>query len=48
VAKPEPAERSDLGVVTWKLHLEPQAEAKVLFGLRIEAAKDITIAGWRD
>lgn len=48
VARPEPAERSDLGVVTWKLHLEPQAEAKIQFGLRIEAAKDITIAGWRD
>lgn len=48
VAKPEPAERSDLGVVTWKLHLEPQAEAKIQFGLRVEAGKDVPIAGWRD
>lgn len=48
VAKPEPADRSELGVVTWKLHLEPQAEAKIQFGLRVEAGKDVPIAGWRD
>jgi uncharacterized protein (TIGR02231 family) len=48
VAKPDPAERSELGVLTWKLHLEPQAEAKIQFGLRVEAGKDVPIAGWRD
>ena len=47
-ARPEPAERSELGVVTWKLRLEPQAEAKIHFGLRIEAGKDVKISGWRD
>jgi uncharacterized protein (TIGR02231 family) len=48
IARPEPAERSELGVVTWKLHLEPQAEAIIHFGLRVEAGKDVPIAGWRD
>jgi uncharacterized protein (TIGR02231 family) len=47
-AKPDPAERSELGVLTWKLRLEPQAEAKIQFGLRVEAGKDVPIAGWRD
>ena len=48
VAKPEPAERSELGVVTWKVRLEPQAQTKIHFGLRVEAGKDVAIAGWRD
>ncbi|WP_027340995.1 DUF4139 domain-containing protein [Hamadaea tsunoensis] len=47
-ARPEPAERSELGVVTWKLHLEPQAEGKIAFGIRVEAAKGVDISGWRD
>lgn len=47
-AKPEPAERSDLGVLTWKLRLAPQQEAKIQFGLRVEAGKGVEIAGWRD
>jgi uncharacterized protein (TIGR02231 family) len=48
VARPEPAERSELGVLTWKLHLAPQGEAKIQFGLRVDAGKDVQIAGWRD
>ncbi|MCP2327729.1 uncharacterized protein (TIGR02231 family) [Hamadaea flava] len=48
IAEPAPAERSDLGVLTWKLALAPQGTAKIRFGVRVEAAKGVEIAGWRD
>ncbi|NUO56101.1 MAG: mucoidy inhibitor MuiA family protein [Hamadaea sp.] len=48
IAEPAPAERSDLGVLTWKLALAPQGAAKIRFGVRVEAAKGVEIAGWRD
>ncbi|MEV6971839.1 DUF4139 domain-containing protein, partial [Hamadaea sp. NPDC051192] len=48
IAEPTPAERSDLGVLTWKLALAPQGTAKIRFGVRVEAAKGVEIAGWRD
>ncbi|MDI1465509.1 mucoidy inhibitor MuiA family protein [Catellatospora sp. KI3] len=47
-AKPEPAERSELGVLTWKLALQPGTTAEIQFGLRVESAKGVEIAGWRD
>lgn len=47
-AKPEPAERSDLGVYTWKLQLDPNTSQEILFALRVESAKGVEIAGWRD
>ncbi|NUT32603.1 MAG: mucoidy inhibitor MuiA family protein [Hamadaea sp.] len=47
-AKPEPADRSELGVLTWKLKLAPQQEARIQFGLRVDAGKGVEIAGWRD
>lgn len=48
VAKPDPAERDELGVVTWKAELEPFASAQFHFGFRVESAKGIQLAGWRD
>ncbi len=47
-AKPEPAERSDLGVCTWKLVLAPNTSQEIHFALRVEAAKGVEISGWRD
>jgi uncharacterized protein (TIGR02231 family) len=47
-AEPNPAERSELGVLTWKLALAPQGSARIRFGLRVEAGKGVEIAGWRD
>ncbi|WP_155373316.1 DUF4139 domain-containing protein [Catellatospora vulcania] len=47
-AKPEPAERSDLGVYTWKLALAPNATQEIHFALRVESAKGVDISGWRD
>jgi len=46
--EPDPAERSELGVFTWKLALASQGSARVRFGLRVEAGKGVEIAGWRD
>jgi len=48
VVEPGPVERSELGVLTWKVALAPQATAKIRFGVRVEAAKGVEIAGWRD
>ncbi|MBL1078741.1 mucoidy inhibitor MuiA family protein [Nocardia sp. 2] len=47
-AKPDPAERDEMGIVTWKAHLDPQAEAVITFGYRVEAAKGVTIHGLHD
>ncbi|NUR74474.1 MAG: DUF4139 domain-containing protein [Hamadaea sp.] len=48
IAEPAPAERSELGVLTWKLALAAQGAAKIRLGVRVEAAKGVEIAGWRD
>lgn len=45
---PEPAERSDLGEVTWRLVLAPGAKAELALGFRVEHPRDATITGWRD
>ncbi|MFB8006624.1 mucoidy inhibitor MuiA family protein [Nocardia sp. NPDC056000] len=47
-AKPQPAERGDLGILTWKLELEPQAQSTVTFGYRVEAGKGVVIDGLHD
>lgn len=46
--KPDPAERDDLGIVTWKAELEPFARASFHLGFRVESAKGVDLAGWRD
>lgn len=45
---PEPVERTDLGVLTWKLDLAPGAEGKVRLGLRVEVGKGVELSGWRE
>lgn len=48
VVKPDPAERSELGVVTWKTELEMGARAQFHLGFRVETPKGVDLAGWRD
>ncbi|MEV0283222.1 MULTISPECIES: mucoidy inhibitor MuiA family protein [unclassified Kribbella] len=48
VAEPEPAETTDLGVVTWKLELATDAELKVKLGFRVETGKSVELSGWRE
>lgn len=45
---PEPAERTDLGVVTWKLELAAGETREVHLGFRVELAKGVELAGWRE
>ncbi|GAB4053424.1 DUF4139 domain-containing protein [Catellatospora paridis] len=47
-AKPDPAERSDLGVYTWQLTLPANTTQEIHFALRVESAKGVDISGWRD
>ncbi|MEV6768268.1 DUF4139 domain-containing protein [Nocardia sp. NPDC051030] len=44
-AKPEPADRDELGVLTWKTNLEPQAQTTITFGYRVESGKGVTVFG---
>ncbi|WP_239124152.1 mucoidy inhibitor MuiA family protein [Rhizocola hellebori] len=48
LAKPDPAERSELGVITWKAELEMGARAQFHLGFRVESPKGVDLAGWRD
>ncbi|MRH92696.1 mucoidy inhibitor MuiA family protein [Nocardia sp. SYP-A9097] len=48
VTKPQPADRNDLGILTWKSTLDPQAQTTITFGYRVEAAKGVTIFGLPD
>ncbi|WP_350275507.1 DUF4139 domain-containing protein [Kribbella sp. HUAS MG21] len=47
-AEPEPAETTDLGVVTWKLDLEPGAESVVRLAFRVDTGKSVELSGWRE
>ncbi|HVK25946.1 MAG TPA: mucoidy inhibitor MuiA family protein [Actinokineospora sp.] len=46
--RPEPAERTDLGEITWKVDLAPGKSAEFELGFRLDIAKGVTISGWRD
>jgi uncharacterized protein (TIGR02231 family) len=46
--EPKPAEQTDLGEVTWKLSLAPNETAELTIAFRVDVAKDIKLAGWRD
>ncbi|MCW6009310.1 mucoidy inhibitor MuiA family protein [Micromonospora sp. CPCC 205371] len=45
---PNPVERTELGVLTWKLELEPGDIKEVAMGLRVELARGVEMAGWRE
>jgi len=47
-ADPAPAERTDLGVYTWRLELAPGESREVHLGFRVEVAKGVELAGWRE
>ncbi|GAA3104332.1 DUF4139 domain-containing protein [Kribbella aluminosa] len=47
-ADPQPAETTDLGVLTWKLDLAPGAESVVKLGFRVDTAKALDLTGWRE
>ncbi|MGK5675353.1 DUF4139 domain-containing protein [Micromonospora sp. URMC 106] len=45
---PPPAERTELGEVTWRLRLEPGESGEITMGFRVEFAKGVELAGWRE
>ncbi|WP_213450874.1 mucoidy inhibitor MuiA family protein [Rhizomonospora bruguierae] len=47
-ADPEPAERTDLGVLTWRLTLGPGDSQDIHLGLRVELARNVEMTGWRE
>ncbi|HET6294020.1 MAG TPA: DUF4139 domain-containing protein [Kribbella sp.] len=47
-AEPEPAETTDLGVLTWKLDLAPGAELAIKLAFRVDTAKSVDLTGWRE
>ncbi|MEH1101863.1 mucoidy inhibitor MuiA family protein [Micromonospora sp. CPCC 205561] len=45
---PPPAERTELGELTWRLRLGPGESGEISMGFRVELAKGIELAGWRE
>ena len=45
---PKPAEQTELGEVTWKLTLAPNETAELTLAFRVDVAKDLKLAGWRE
>ncbi|MGI5214150.1 DUF4139 domain-containing protein [Plantactinospora sp. CA-290183] len=45
---PPPTQRGDLGELRWRLELPPGASGEILTGLRVELAKGVDLAGWRE
>jgi uncharacterized protein (TIGR02231 family) len=47
-SKPEPSETNDLGEFTWRLELAPGKTEEVTLGFRVDVAKGVDLAGWRE
>jgi uncharacterized protein (TIGR02231 family) len=47
-AVPEPAETTDLGVITWKLDLAAGQTIEVKLGFRVDTGKSVELTGWRE
>ncbi|MFG1775603.1 DUF4139 domain-containing protein [Micromonospora sp. NPDC049048] len=45
---PPPAERTELGELTWQLRLGPGDSGEITLGFRVELAKGVELAGWRE
>ncbi|TDW21882.1 DUF4139 domain-containing protein [Kribbella kalugense] len=47
-AEPEPAETTDLGVITWKLDLAAGKETTLKLAFRVDTGKSVDLTGWRE
>ncbi|PTA48241.1 mucoidy inhibitor MuiA family protein [Micromonospora sp. RP3T] len=45
---PQPAERTELGELTWRLSLAPGDRGEITLGFRVELAKGVEVTGWRE
>ncbi|MDW3845633.1 mucoidy inhibitor MuiA family protein [Micromonospora sp. BRA006-A] len=48
VLTPPPAERTELGELTWRLSLAPGESGEIALGFRVELAKGVELTGWRE
>jgi uncharacterized protein (TIGR02231 family) len=46
--EPPPAERTEMGLLTWVLDLGPGASREIHLGVRVELARGVEVAGWRE
>jgi uncharacterized protein (TIGR02231 family) len=46
--EPPPAERTDMGLLTWVLDLAAGASRDIHIGVRVELARGVELAGWRE
>ncbi|MGE5827873.1 MAG: DUF4139 domain-containing protein [Micromonosporaceae bacterium] len=46
--EPAPAERTEMGVLTWELTLSPGEEKRIHLGVRVELGRGVELAGWRE
>ncbi|RMI31320.1 mucoidy inhibitor MuiA family protein [Nocardia stercoris] len=46
--QPTPQDRTDLGELTWRIPLAEGAATDVTVGFRVDTARGVEIAGWRD
>lgn len=45
---PAPAERTELGILTWRFELAPGGAAEVLLGMRVDVGRGVEMVGWRE
>jgi hypothetical protein len=45
---PAPADRTELGILTWRFELPPGGAAEVLLGLRVDVGRGVEMVGWRE
>jgi hypothetical protein len=46
--EPAPAQRTELGELTWRLVLPPGESQEILLGVRVELGKGVEMVGWRE
>jgi hypothetical protein len=46
--EPPPADRSELGELSWQLELPPGGSGEIRLGWRVELAKGVELTGWRE
>jgi hypothetical protein len=46
--QPRESERTELGVLTWRLEVPPSGKAEIVVGFRVDVAKGVQLSGWRE
>jgi uncharacterized protein (TIGR02231 family) len=46
--RPRETERTELGVLTWKIELQPGAKTEIVVGFRVDVGKGVQLVGWRE